>query len=798
MGESKDKFGKVATVQLETEPANPAIDATFTDPGALARPSKVSSASELFPLRMVSEGEFEVVEEFARGGMGRILRARDNRHQREVALKEMIGKGSGSRTRFAREALITARLQHPGIVPVYEFATWQDGEPFYSMKLVEGRPLSEEIADADSVEKRLALLPKVIDAARAIAYAHQQGVIHRDLKPSNILVGGFGETVVIDWGLAKDLSEDEDEPAIPSDSAQSDLTVAGTVIGTPSYMPLEQAVGETLDERADVYALGAILYHLALGEPPFRAKSGDAVLALVRDHAPTPLADLQVEVPSDLVTIIDKAMARNRDDRYANAAPLARELERFTTGQLVGAHRYSIGELLRRRLRRHRGVVAAIAVAAVALVVVSAVAVSQILAERNEARKARNDAEAARAEADTQRELADSQRGRAEGLVDFMIADLSEKLGPSGQVGLLKDVATRAHAYAATGDPEALPTLERKRRVASLLGNIRRGEGDIARAETSFREELVFANRVAAVEHSAEAKLRVAAAHRRVAAALADQGQREAAIEELERSKVLLVELKEVDVVMDAVNTELRAVMAEEGKFVIDGNEIPGNLALGLADFAISAEWEKKKDDPAAAMGMLQVRSRLADVKLAAGEAAGALALYDDILDKVTRTQAPSLVLDAMRAQIAHKRGEALEALDRNADARGAFKEAAEMNKALAAKDAKNTDFAIDRALALGRRAELIKDRAAAEKLWREALTITAEPPAGPDRRRWRVHQARLHADLGFSLLARKKKRAGLEELRRGASAFEGLENDAPLGKVDAVRLEQIRGALGD
>src|SRR6185312_12276678 len=158
--------------------------------------------------------------------------------------------------------LITARLQHPGIVPVYEAGRWPNGEPFFAMKLVSGRPFDRVIGEAARLEDRLALLPRLAAACDAIAYAHSQRIIHRDLKPGNVLIGDFGETVVIDWGLAKDLDSDDNietlkrnqppRPKRPTDSGNGTLTVAGAVMGTPAYMAPEQARGESVDQRADV------------------------------------------------------------------------------------------------------------------------------------------------------------------------------------------------------------------------------------------------------------------------------------------------------------------------------------------------------------------------------------------------------------------------------------------------------------------------------------------------------------------------------------------------------------------
>jgi serine/threonine protein kinase len=207
--------------------------------------------------------------------------------------------------------------------------------------MIEGRTLFKAIQDATSLEERMELLPSVIAAADAVAFAHANGIIHRDLTPANILLGDFGETVVIDWGLAKDLRVDLDRvaPEYQTGMTQQVLTAKGDVVGSPAYMPREQAAGEEIDARADVYALGAILYHLLSGRAPYQARSAKAIIQKVRAEAPAPLEKVALGAPRGLVAIVRKAMTREASGRHANAKELAAELRRFQAALVVGAHR---------------------------------------------------------------------------------------------------------------------------------------------------------------------------------------------------------------------------------------------------------------------------------------------------------------------------------------------------------------------------------------------------------------------------------------------------------------------------
>jgi WD40 repeat protein len=317
------------------------------------------------PLQRRDPDRYQLLGEHGRGGLGTVTRAHDKELGRNVAIKELIKRGDAGEVRFLREAMITARLEHPGIVPVHEAGQWPDGTPFYVMKLVAGRSLKEMIAKCASVACRMALLHHVVAVADAVAYAHKRRIIHRDLKPANVIVGDFGETVVIDWGLAKDLSELDD--VSPADDrspyrapAIDDLTQAGSVLGTPMYMAPEQWRGERVDQRADVFAIGAMLWELCSRHrvPPAEPRQRDKLLR-------------RANIDGDLIAIIGKALAGNPADRYQNAGELAADLRAFTSHTRIASRRYSLAGVAIHWIRHHRAI-AAIAAAALVLGVIGA------------------------------------------------------------------------------------------------------------------------------------------------------------------------------------------------------------------------------------------------------------------------------------------------------------------------------------------------------------------------------------------------------------------------------------------
>ena len=427
------------TVQLRPGAAGP--DRAIPLQATLTGPPPTSAAAPAMP--GPPSTRYELGAEIARGGMGRVVEARDGTLGRTVALKEALAGDAEALRRFQREIRITARLEHPSIVPVHDAGIGPGGMPFYVMRKIGGRPLEKLVKTGTSLAERLALLPHVLAATHAIAHAHARGIIHRDIKPSNILVGELGETIVIDWGLAKAIDDPDDDPASPTASTAASAsrdpiqTRAGTVFGTPGFMAPEQLAGHPADRRCDVYALGATLYHLLGRQPPHHAASAEAMMRAAVDAPPPSIGALVPGVPPELSTIVDKALAYEADHRYPDASALAEDLQRFLTGQLVASHHYSARARLVRWLQANRRTVAVASVLVAALGVGGVVSVRRIVRERDRA-----DAAAIAARVDQQR--AEAERERAEVRTDQLALSQAATIArtdPTAAIAMLKPLA---------------------------------------------------------------------------------------------------------------------------------------------------------------------------------------------------------------------------------------------------------------------------------------------------------------------------------------------------------------------
>jgi serine/threonine protein kinase len=346
----------------------------------------------------------------AKGGLGQVWLARDTQLDREVALKELRPEQGANTTtlrRFLQEARITGQLDHPGVVPVYELAHG-NGEvgtgvrPYYTMRFIRGKTLSQAVGGFHEKRARgesarldlVELLQAFVGVCNTVAFAHERGVIHRDLKGSNIVLGEFGEVILLDWGLAKLVDRaDSDEPAFDPDAtgawtgnsapAEVALTGAGQALGTPGYMAPEQAEGrlDKIGKVTDVYGLGAILYEILTGRPPFEGSSIAEVIRKVRDEPSAPPRQSWKEVPRALEAICLKALAKDPRDRFASAAELAGDVRRWLANEPVSAYREPWTVRAQRWASRNRTLVAA----GGAAVLVAALALAALLVNQRQA-----------------------------------------------------------------------------------------------------------------------------------------------------------------------------------------------------------------------------------------------------------------------------------------------------------------------------------------------------------------------------------------------------------------------------
>lgn len=358
------------------------------------------------PVPAVQEhpGRYKHIRVLMSGGMGQINIVHDFHLGRDVALKTLLpdrvpgGGRSRTRTRtgaptmevltvpiiarFLQEAHITGQLEHPYIIPIYELGYKEDGTIYYTMKLVRGESIQDKLKETKTLQERMVLLTHFLNICNAIAYAHSRGVIHRDLKPMNVMIGEFGETTVIDWGIAKvkgetDIHEKDLRENVKviqvGDTQATAKTIYGQTMGSPYYMPPEQAAGRTdeINEHADIYALGAILYVILTGQAPYQGMSAREFLVKVQQFDPKPVLEVEPTAPKELAAVVAKAMQRKREDRYRNASELAAEIEKFLSGGLVSAYEYSAMELFKRFVKRNKRVLTVAAVAAVIFVVAS-------------------------------------------------------------------------------------------------------------------------------------------------------------------------------------------------------------------------------------------------------------------------------------------------------------------------------------------------------------------------------------------------------------------------------------------
>jgi tetratricopeptide (TPR) repeat protein/tRNA A-37 threonylcarbamoyl transferase component Bud32 len=423
----------------------------------------------------------------AKGGLGEVHLAEDAELHRRVALKRLQAQHAGhpdSQRRFLREAEITSKLEHPGVVPIHGLVADEHGQPCYAMRFIEGESFRDAIhrfhdADRDGRrdpgERNLALrqlLAQFVAVCKTLAFAHNRGVIHRDLKPGNIMLGKYGETLVVDWGLAKVVTRTEqarasgEETLPPTADRAMEGTRPGQVVGTPAYMSPEQASGAVaqLGPASDIYSLGATLYVLLTGQPPFQG--ANLLQKVQRGDFPRP-RQVKPGVPPALEAVCVRAMAWKPEERYATALDLAADVEHWLADEPVAAYAEGWAARARRWARRHRPLVAGLAAAAVVGVLLGGLAWGWL--EHQEARRREEVARLERQEARRREEVARLE-GRDRQAIETAL-EQGEKLLRQGRLSEAEATLAQAAGRLAAGGPDDL-----QQRLRQTQDNLRLGK----------------------------------------------------------------------------------------------------------------------------------------------------------------------------------------------------------------------------------------------------------------------------------------------------------------------------------
>lgn len=486
------------------------LAATTAHSDAVAGETKTFDLGEATAAKMPLIGDrYRVLRAHQAGGLGRVWLARDTAVGRDVALKTIRAERSGhhgTRQRFLREARITGRLEHPGIVPLYDVGPIDS--PYYVMRFVAGRTLAEAISDyhcrraageAGPLELS-ALLDAFVDVCRAVAFAHSKDVLHRDLKGANVVVGDFGEVFLLDWGLAKAAGEaDVADDATVTDGESTDLTAAGSIVGTPAYLAPELATGSDATKASDIYGLGAMLYALLTDHAPYSGTSVSEVLDRVKASDPKTIADWNPTAPKPLIAVCRKAMARSPGDRYPSAEALATEIRRFLADEPVLAYAEPWPARVARWAKRRKAAVIGAAVVGLTALVASTVAAGLIWTEQQRTKTAWTSAEVSQKAAEAN---ADAAVLAVRDLTNFVRA--SETVG--GQAP--NDAQRKKALVASIGSYDRLAELRPDDsevrynliRLNRFLANLCRIQNEHAEAEAAYKAALALCDTAIATD----------------------------------------------------------------------------------------------------------------------------------------------------------------------------------------------------------------------------------------------------------------------------------------------------------
>jgi serine/threonine-protein kinase len=726
-----ERLAEVRSVLRDLRRFDPPGD---TVPGQPSTPAAAAAAGEDAPTEAFAGSRYRPLRFHARGGQGDVYLARDETLSREVALKRIQprhGDQAERVRRFVREAEVCGRLQHPGIVPVYDLGRDADGRPYYAMRFIEGEslqsaierfhsgPASVERSEAefhDSLEFRQ-LLARFVAACNAVAYAHSKGVVHRDLKPGNVMLGPFGETLVVDWGIAKVLGSDAPPSAAGGnvDAVADAATRTGDVFGTPAYMSPEQARGETdwIGPAADVYSLGATLYTLLTGAAPFEGDNALVILERVRSGRPAPPRQRAAGVPAALEAVCRKAMAREPADRYATAAELAAEVERWLADAPVSAWREPWGVRVRRWVRQHARLVTGAAAALAVGMAAFGVLVWQSERARRNIEQQRDRALAARQRT---REALDAMTSTVTGEALTTQPALSDE-----QRQFLESVLKYYEEF--TAEPgEDREGRERLARAHYRLGMIHYRLGQLKPGVTVFRRAAEFYDRLAA-DHPGVPQYRRALAinHLNLGLLLADLGN------------------------WAEAEAAYRAALAVQAKLAADHPGVP--------------EYRQEL-----AANHYNLGTLLADL----GKRADAEAEYRQALAAQAKLAADHSGVPKYRAHLANSHnslGFLLAGLGRRAEAEAAHRAALAVQEKLAADHPGVPDYAIELGERYGNFGTLVRDNGDPQESlpWYDRAIRTLDPVYAADPRRVTARQFLRNACRG--------RARALTRLRRFADA---------------------------
>jgi tetratricopeptide (TPR) repeat protein/tRNA A-37 threonylcarbamoyl transferase component Bud32 len=587
----------------------------------------------------------------ATGGIGRVWLARDLGLGRDVALKELRPERADQPAlwaRFLREAQVTGQLEHPGIVPVYEVGRHPDEQPFYTMRFVRGRTFAEAAQAYHQRRSRGAagrlelreLLSAFVGVCNAVAYAHSRGVLHRDLKPQNVVLGDYGEVIVLDWGLAKLTTAAEGEaadqaPVALGGEGSRDETVAGQVLGTPAYMAPEQAEGrlDLLDGRTDVHGLGAVLYEVLCGCPPFGGADTTAVLRQVVHEAPVPPRSVVPGTPPALEAVCLKTLAKRPAERYASVKELAQEVQRYLADEPVTAYRDPLATRLTRWGRRHRTLAATLAVTLIA--VLAGLAVVLAVQTRANAELATKNAELDEQQAEAEARFELAQRA----IATFHTGVSEDALLKNGDLAelrtkLLKEAAgfyaDLERQLAGKADPKSRTLLAES---YAQLGDLTEKIGDRKQALVVQQQALALRRELAAAGADAEARLEVAKGLGAVGRLLSDTGDLAGALAAHEEQRDIAAAL-EARAPGDAVRAQLAYGHNGTGQVL----EQTGKLAEALAarERARDIQQRLAEANPAVTafqQDLAQSHNNIGAVLHQTGKLAEALAAYERARD---------------------------------------------------------------------------------------------------------------------------------------------------------------------